>query len=49
MSPAALEFDGVRKGYAPGRPVLDGLTLSVAPGEVVALVGPSGCGKTTAL
>jgi osmoprotectant transport system ATP-binding protein len=49
LSSAALEFAGVRKGYAPGRPVLDGLTLSVAPGEVVALVGPSGCGKTTAL
>jgi phosphonate transport system ATP-binding protein len=33
----------------PGRPsrVLDGFSISVGPGESVAIVGPSGCGKTT--
>src|SRR5208282_5624269 len=43
----ALAVEGVRKQFADGLPVLDGLDLAVADGEFFTLLGPSGCGKTT--
>src|SRR5690625_958550 len=42
-----VEFDDVSFSYRPDTPLIENLSLSVSPGETVAIVGPTGAGKTT--
>lgn len=46
-APPALELRGITAGYDRRAPVVTEMTLTVGPGEAVALFGPSGCGKST--
>ena len=42
-----VEFDDVCFRYLPDRPLIEHVSLTVEPGETVAIVGPTGAGKTT--
>ncbi len=43
----SVEFQKVSFGYTPDRILIKNLSLSIRPGETVAIVGPTGAGKTT--
>ena len=44
-----VEIDKVSFGYDAARPVLQNVSMRIAPGSVVGIMGQSGCGKTTLL
>jgi NitT/TauT family transport system ATP-binding protein len=44
-----VRVEGLRRSFASGAAVIDGLDLDVTEGSFVALLGPSGCGKSTLL
>ena len=45
--PCSVEFDHVRFGYSPDKPVINDFSAKVSEGQTVAIVGPTGAGKTT--
>ncbi|NJM82057.1 MAG: ABC transporter ATP-binding protein [Tabrizicola sp.] len=47
-TPPRLETTDLSRSFS-GRPVVENVSLSVAPGQVTCLLGPSGCGKSTTL
>jgi len=42
-----VQFDHVSFRYRPDTPLIDDLSIDIAPGQMVAIVGPTGAGKTT--
>src|SRR5437868_659987 len=44
-----IDIRAIRRTFPGGVAALDGVDLSVAPGEFISILGPSGCGKSTLL
>ncbi len=47
MTQGEIRFDNIRFNYGGERQVINGLNLTIKPGEKIGLIGPSGAGKST--
>ena len=47
MTPPLLAVDAITAGYRPDLPIITGVSVAVAPGELVTIIGPNGAGKST--
>ncbi|MDE2167736.1 MAG: ABC transporter ATP-binding protein [Alphaproteobacteria bacterium] len=49
MDAVKLDVQKLVAGYIPGHPILHGVNLKIAPGQITVVLGPNGAGKSTAL